>query len=75
MEYYDWDKSKSKESLISLYSWPNTSSGTSHECIPHATEYRIAVTDLISKEENEWLIDKYKQAVKNVLNLQINEGT
>lgn len=70
MEYYDWDKSKSRKSLTSMYSWPNVSTDSNYEYIPHVTEYKIAVSDLINKGEDQFSINKYRQAVKNVLNLK-----
>lgn len=76
MEYYDWDKNKSRESLISMYNWPKTPTDFSYDYIPHAIEYKKAVTDLLNKgEEDQSLINKYKQAVKNVLNLKYHENT
>lgn len=70
MEYYDWDKSKSRKSLTSMYSWPKMPTDSNYEYIPHATEYKIAVSDLINKGEDQFSINKYKQAVRNVLNLK-----
>ncbi|XP_033183377.1 mitochondrial ribosomal protein S35 [Bombus vancouverensis nearcticus] len=70
MEYYDWDKSKSRKSLTSMYSWPNMPTDSNYEYIPHVTEYKIAVSDLINKGEDQFSINKYRQAVKNVLNLK-----
>lgn len=43
---------------------------SNYEYIPHATEYKIAVSDLINKGEDQFSINKYKQAVRNVLNLK-----
>ena len=73
MEYYDWDKIKSRESLTSMYSWPSTPTDSSYEYIPHATEYKIAVSDLINKGEDLDSLNKYKQAVKSVLNLKFDD--
>ncbi|CAK9802517.1 28S ribosomal protein S35, mitochondrial [Anthophora plagiata] len=70
MEYYDWDKSKSKESLTAMYNWPNSSIDSNTECIPHVTEYKTAVSNLINKEENQSTIDEYKKSVQNLLNLK-----
>lgn len=39
MEYYDWNKSKSKESLSSTYNWPKIPIDFNCKYIPHATEY------------------------------------
>ncbi|XP_053971999.1 28S ribosomal protein S35, mitochondrial [Hylaeus volcanicus] len=74
MEYYDWDKNKSRDSLVSMYSWPNPSIDCNYEDIPHGTEYKSAVSDLINNGEDHFSINKYKQAVKNVLNLNFNEN-
>ncbi|XP_076764328.1 mitochondrial ribosomal protein S35 [Xylocopa sonorina] len=74
MEYYDWDKSKSKESLTAIYSWPKVPEDSNYEHIPHAVEYKTAVADLINKGENQDTINKYKHAVKNVLNLKVREN-
>ncbi|KOC61483.1 28S ribosomal protein S35, mitochondrial [Habropoda laboriosa] len=75
MEYYDWDKNKSRKSLTTMYNWPNSPIDSSYEHIPHAAEYRTAVSDLINKGEDPFSINKYKQAVKNVLNLKFYENT
>lgn len=48
MEYYDWNKSKSKESLSSTYNWPKIPIDFNCKYIPHATEYETAVSDLIN---------------------------
>lgn len=74
MEYYDWDKSKSKESLTTICSWPKVTEDSNYEHIPHAVEYKTAVSDLINKGENQDSINKYKYAVKNVLNLKDREN-
>lgn len=74
MEYYDWNKSKSKESLSSTYNWPKIPIDFNCKYIPHATEYETAVSDLINKGENQFSIDKYKQAVKNVLNVKFHKN-
>lgn len=73
MEYYDWDRSKSRESLVTLHCWPNPPTDDDYETIPHATEYKIAVSDLINNGEDEYSIGKYKEAVKNMLSLKINK--
>ncbi|XP_017892379.1 28S ribosomal protein S35, mitochondrial [Ceratina calcarata] len=70
MEYYDWDKSKSRESLTKLYNWPKTPTDLSYEYIPNSTEYKTAVSDLINKGEDQCSLNKYKEAVKNLLNLK-----
>lgn len=70
MEYFDWDKSKSRESLTKLYSWPKTPTDSSYEYIPNSMEYKSAVSDLINKGEDQCSINKYKEAVKNLLNLK-----
>ncbi|OAD59579.1 28S ribosomal protein S35, mitochondrial [Eufriesea mexicana] len=75
MEYYDWDKNKSRESLIFTYKWPRKPTDFNYDYIPHATDYKKAVTDLLNKgEKDQSLINNYKQAVKNVLNLKYHEN-
>ncbi|KZC04713.1 28S ribosomal protein S35, mitochondrial, partial [Dufourea novaeangliae] len=69
MEYYDWDKSKSRTNLVTVYSWPNPEVNANYDDIPHAQEYKIAVSELINNGEDDVSIKKYKEAVKNVLNL------
>ncbi|XP_046466475.1 small ribosomal subunit protein mS35 [Neodiprion pinetum] len=73
MEYYDWDKSKSRDGLITLYCWPEPPMDNDYETIPHATEYKIAVSDLINNGEDEYSLNKYKEAVKNMLFLEGQE--
>ncbi|KAI4493095.1 hypothetical protein M0802_009645 [Mischocyttarus mexicanus] len=70
MEYYDWDKSKSRQSLIKLCTWPETSTDVDIESISSATEYKMAVSELINQGEDENSLTKYKEAVKNILNLK-----
>lgn len=69
MECYNWDKRKSKQNLANLYSWPNTSTDIDVESIPHVTEYKNAVTNLMNNEDNDASLKQYKDAVKNLLNL------
>ncbi|XP_031840413.1 mitochondrial ribosomal protein S35 [Nomia melanderi] len=75
MEYYDWDKSKSRNTLITVLSWPKPPTDFNYEDIPHATEYKMAISDLINNGEDHFTIDKYKQAVIKVLNLNYEENT
>lgn len=70
MEYYVWEKNKSKESLMARHSWPEAPSDSGYESIPHANQYRDAVSDLINKGEDLSSLDQYKQAVKNMLYLK-----
>lgn len=70
MEYYDWDKGKSRENLISLHAWPESPTNIDIEDIPVATEYKIAVSELMNKGEDHDSLNKYKMAVKNVLHLK-----
>lgn len=75
MEYYDWDTNQSRINLVTLYKWPEPPTDYDYETIPHATEYKIAVSDLINNGEDEYAINKYKAAVKNLLNLKCeNKG-
>ncbi|XP_033331100.2 mitochondrial ribosomal protein S35 [Megalopta genalis] len=73
MEFYEWDKSKSRDSLVTIFCWPNPPTDSNYESIPHATEYKVAVSELINNGEDHFTINKYKQAVKNVLNLKHEE--
>lgn len=70
MEYYDWDKSKSRENLISLHAWPESPINIDIEDTPVVTEYKIAVSELMNKREDHNSVNKYKNAVKNVLHLK-----
>ncbi|KAF7988669.1 hypothetical protein HCN44_001242 [Aphidius gifuensis] len=71
MEYYDWDKNKSRERLVTIHSWPEPpSNDLDYEKIPHVTEYKIAVSDLINNGEDQFSINKYRQSVKNLLHLK-----
>lgn len=71
MEYYDWDKNISRERLVTIHSWPEPpSNDLDYEKIPHVTEYKIAVSDLINNGEDQFSINKYRQSVKNLLHLK-----
>lgn len=70
MEYFDWDTSKSRTSLVTLHRWPITPTDYDYESIPHVTEYKIAVSDLVNNGEDLYSIEKYKDSVKNLLNLK-----
>ncbi|XP_014209641.1 28S ribosomal protein S35, mitochondrial [Copidosoma floridanum] len=70
MEYYDWDKEQSRKNLVTVYTWPEVPQDYDYEQIPHATEYKIAVTDLINNGEDEYAVNKYKEAVKKLLFLK-----
>lgn len=73
MEYYDWDKHKSRETLMAIYAWPvNPPENLDYESIPSAVEYKVAVTDLINNGEDQFTVNKYREAVKNLLNLKRN---
>ncbi|XP_043287143.1 28S ribosomal protein S35, mitochondrial [Venturia canescens] len=71
MEYYDWDKHKSREALVSTHSWPDLPpKDFDYETIPHVTEYKIAVSDLINNGEDDHSLNKYRLAVENLLHLR-----
>lgn len=75
MEYYDWDKNKSREKLVTIHAWPEPpSNDLDYEKIPNVTEYKIAVTDLINNGEDHFTVNKYREAVKNLLHLKNNEN-
>ncbi|XP_066595964.1 small ribosomal subunit protein mS35 [Prorops nasuta] len=70
MEYYDWEKNASCKNLVTIYKWPFPPTDFDYENIPHVTEYKMAVTDLINNGEDEFSVNKYKEAVKNILHLK-----
>lgn len=70
MEYYEWDNNKSRQNLVARHCWPESPNDLSYEHIPHAKEYKTAVSDLINNGEDNFSINKYKEAVRNVLNLK-----
>ncbi|XP_076248973.1 mitochondrial ribosomal protein S35 [Calliopsis andreniformis] len=70
MEYYDWEKSKSRINLVTMYSWPQPPTNLNYKHIPHVTEYKSAVSDLINTGEDSFSVNKYKEAVRNILNLK-----
>ncbi|KAL0103557.1 hypothetical protein PUN28_017668 [Cardiocondyla obscurior] len=74
MEYYDWDINQSRISLVTMYKWPESPTDYDYETIPNATEYKVAVSDLINNGEDQYAINKYKEAVKNLLNLKCNKS-
>lgn len=69
MEYYDWDQSKSRKNLVTVYKWPTPPTDFDYETIPRATEFKIAMSDLINNGEDEQSLRKYKEVVKGILNL------
>lgn len=70
MEYYDWDRNKSRENLITVFCWPEPPTDVDYQSIPHAVEYKVAVSDLINNGEDDYSVNKYKEAVKNLFNLK-----
>ena len=70
MEYYDWDKSQSKTSLITLHYWPEPPTDDDYNKIPHSTEYKAAVSEMINGGEDDFSVNKYKESVKQLLNLK-----
>ncbi|XP_012224699.1 small ribosomal subunit protein mS35 [Linepithema humile] len=70
MEYFDWDTSQSRTNAVTLYKWPKSPTSYDYETIPHVTEYKIAVSDLVNKGEDQYSVNEYKEAVKNLLNLR-----
>lgn len=75
MEYFDWDTSQSRTSLVTLYKWPEQPIDYNYETIPHAEEYKTAVSDLLNTGEDQYSIDKYKKVVKNLLNLKYDSNS
>ncbi|XP_020295712.1 28S ribosomal protein S35, mitochondrial isoform X6 [Pseudomyrmex gracilis] len=71
MEYFDWDTSQSRKNLVTLYKWPESPTDHDYDDIPNVTEFKIAVSDLINNGEDQYAINKYKGAVKTLLNLKI----
>lgn len=70
MEYYDWDEHQSRKNLVTIYTWPEIPQDYEYEHIPHATEYKIAVSDLVNNGEDEFSVNKYKEAVKKLIFLK-----
>ncbi|XP_011501401.1 PREDICTED: 28S ribosomal protein S35, mitochondrial [Ceratosolen solmsi marchali] len=67
MEYYDWEKNQSKKNLVTIYAWPEIPQDFNYAHIPHAEEYKVAVSELINNGEDEHSINKYKQVVKKLM--------
>lgn len=75
MEYYDWDKNKSRVTLVTIHAWPaDPPQDHDYETIPNVTEYKIAVTDLINIGEDQFTVNKYREAVKNLLHLRRDDS-
>ncbi|KAG8038347.1 hypothetical protein G9C98_006674 [Cotesia typhae] len=76
MEYYDWDKNKSRKTLVSIHVWPNNPpEDLDYQKIPNATEYKMAVTDLINTGEDHFTVNKYRESVKNLLHLKKSQDS
>ncbi|XP_014237344.1 28S ribosomal protein S35, mitochondrial [Trichogramma pretiosum] len=67
MEYYDWDLEQSRKNLVTVYAWPEIPQDYDYENIPNATEYKIAVSDLVNNGEDDFSVNKYKEAVKKIM--------
>ncbi|XP_034941958.1 28S ribosomal protein S35, mitochondrial [Chelonus insularis] len=71
MEYYEWDRNKSRETLVKIHAWPSDPpEDLDYDTIPNVTEYKIAVSDLINTGEDHFTVNKYREAVKNILHLK-----
>lgn len=73
MEYYDWDQSVSKKSMLNILNWPQPADETKEVSLsPEVEQYRDAVSMFMNEGENEYTINNYKRAVKKVFNLPDN---
>lgn len=70
MEYYDWDKSKSKRSLLNLHYWPEPPKSDDYSEVAHSDDYKTAVSDMINNGEDDNSVNKYKESVKQLLSLR-----
>jgi len=62
MEFYDWNISASKATLESLFAKASSE-------IPHAESYSKAVNAVMNEGESEYVISKYGEAVRELLEL------
>ncbi|GLV42646.1 mitochondrial ribosomal protein S35 [Carabus blaptoides fortunei] len=62
MEYYDWDKSVSKRNVEEIHKAEAAS-------IPNIHNYKTATTELWNEGENDYTLNKYNEAVRQLLNI------
>jgi small subunit ribosomal protein S35 len=65
MEYYDWNRNKSKETSTEVLNWRSTSA----EKIEPPQEYAKSVEALMNEGENEYNLNKYKEQVLKMLGI------
>lgn len=65
MELYEWNRNKSRESCMEILSW-GKHADTETPCLK---EYSQSVEQLFNDGENEYNLQKYKEAVLKVLGL------
>lgn len=66
MEYYDWQRNKSKESTEAILNWQSDGSSKKQADVSFAT----SVENLINEGENEYNISKYKEEVLKLYGLK-----
>lgn len=70
MEYYDWEKHKSRANLVTVRCWPEPPTDTyDYDHIPHVEEFKVAVNELMNDGESLYSLNKYKEAALKVLKL------
>ncbi|XP_014243890.1 28S ribosomal protein S35, mitochondrial [Cimex lectularius] len=64
MEYYDWDKSKSKENIMNTLKMSNNENKMESK---EVEEYKNAVVAVFDEGENDYNWNRYKEASVNIL--------
>lgn len=67
MEYYDWNRNKSKVSATEILNYRSTSA----QKVEPPQEYAKSVENLLNDGENDYNLEKYKEQVLKMLGLNI----
>lgn len=73
MEYYDWDASMSRKSVMGLLSWKpvqNAEESCTDDIQLDLKGYKEAVSNILNEGEEEYTLSRYKEEVKKLLSIQ-----
>ncbi|KDR07746.1 28S ribosomal protein S35, mitochondrial [Zootermopsis nevadensis] len=73
MEYYDWEASASRKSVMRLLSWSPDQDAVQISAdfiLSDLTEYKEAISKIMNEGEEEYTLNRYKEEVKKLLSLQ-----
>lgn len=67
MEYYDWNRNKSKVSATEILNYRSTAA----QKVEPPQEYAKSVEELLNDGENDYNLEKYKEQVVKMLGLNV----